>query len=363
MSLLFLAIGLAILTGGAELLVRGASRLASAVHVSPLVIGLTIVAYGTSAPEMVVSTQSALNGQADIALGNVVGSNIFNVLFILGVSALIVPLVVQRKLVWFDVPIMVAVSIVMLFMALDGRIGRIDGALLVAGSIAYTWWAIYESRRENKPVVAEYEELAADKRNKLGSLALQVGYVATGLVLLVFGARLFLDAAIGIARSIGVSELVIGLTIVAAGTSLPEVATSIVAAIKGERDIAVGNVVGSCIFNIVAVLGVSSFVASDGVLVNDEALRFDIPVMIAVAFACFPLFFTGHVISRWEGALFVAYYGAYTTFLILHAVESDMRYDYSLALIGIALPLTVAGIAFSMWQALRKRDTTPASRL
>ncbi len=360
MSIVLLFAGLAILTVGAELLVRGASRLAAAVRVSPLVIGLTIVAYGTSAPEMVVSVQSALNGQADIALGNVVGSNIFNVLFILGVSALIVPLVVQQKLIWFDVPIMIAVSVTALFMGMDGRIGRVDGALLFAGCIAYTAWAIVESRRENKPVVDQYSEEfgAATAPARLTGLGMQVAYVAGGLVLLVFGARLFLDAAIAIARDLGVSELVIGLTIVAAGTSLPEVATSIVAAIKGERDIAVGNVVGSNIFNILAVLGVSGLVAGDGVGVAEAALRFDIPVMIAVALACFPLFFTGHVISRWEGALFLAYYVAYTTFLVLHSVQSSMRDTYSFALAAIALPLTVAGIAFSVWQSTRNRDAT-----
>ncbi len=361
MTAFLLLVGLAILTGGAELLVRGASRLAAAVHISPLVIGLTIVAYGTSAPEMVVSVQSALTGQADIALGNVVGSNIFNVLFILGVSALIVPLVVQQKLVWFDVPLMIIVSGAALLMGLDGKIGRLDGALLFAGVIAYTTWAITQSRRENLAVQAEYAGEFADAPKRRGGLLLQIAFVIGGLALLILGARLFLDAAVDIARTFGVSELVIGLTIVAAGTSLPEVATSIVAAIRGERDIAVGNVVGSNIFNILSVLGMSAMVANDGVAVAESALRFDIPVMLAVAVACFPIFFTGHVISRWEGALFLAYYAAYTAFLVLHAVQSPLKTGYTAALLGIALPLTIAGLAFSLWHARRNRPGGPAA--
>lgn len=364
MNALLLLAGLAILTGGAELLVRGASRLAAAVHISPLVIGLTIVAYGTSAPELAVSVQSALNGQADIALGNVIGSNIFNVLFILGVSAVIVPLVVHQKLVWLDVPIMIAVSFAVLFMALDGRIGRVDGLILVAGAIGYTVWAITQSRRETKAVAAHYaEEFSKVPVPAAGGagIVIQVVYVAAGLALLILGARLFLGAAVDIARTLGLSELVIGLTIVAAGTSLPEVATSVVAAIRGERDIAVGNVVGSSIFNILVVLGVASVVSVDGVQVADAALRFDIPVMIAVALACFPLFFTGHMISRWEGVIFLAYYAAYTGFLVLHAMQSPFKENYSTALLWIALPLTTVGIVFSFWQSLRQRTGRPSA--
>jgi len=364
MTIVLLAAGLCILTVGAELLVRGASRLAAAVHISPLVIGLTIVAYGTSAPEMVVSIQSALTGQADIALGNVVGSNIFNVLFILGVSALIIPLVVQQKLIWLDVPIMIAVCFAALLMGLDGRIGRIDGLILFSGAITYTVWAIVQSRRETKAVAKEYAQEFGEKTapEPGPGIVVQIVFVIAGLALLVFGARLFLDAAVGIARTLGVSELVIGLTIVAAGTSLPEVATSIVAAIRGERDIAVGNVVGSNIFNILAVLGLSSIVSSDGVAVADAAIRFDIPVMIAVAMACFPLFFTGHVISRTEGAVFLLYYVVYTAFLVLNAIGSPAKDHYSAAVLWIALPLTLAGILFSLWQNMRQRPGGPTAQ-
>jgi cation:H+ antiporter len=363
MTLLLLAIGLVILTAGAEVLVRGASSLATAAHISPLVIGLTVVAYGTSAPELAISVQSAYRGQADIAMGNVVGSNIFNILLILGISALIVPLAVQQKLIWLDVPIMIAVSFIAMFMGLDGRIGRLDGLLLVSGAVSYTVWAIVQSRRETKAIAAEYaQEFGDDGPPARGAgILVQIVLVVAGLAMLIVGARVFLDAAVGIARSLGLSELVIGLTFVAAGTSLPVVATSIVAAIRGERDIAVGNVVGSNIFNILSVLGFTSLVSSGGVTVADEALRFDIPVMIAVALACFPLFFTGHEISRWEGAVFVGYYAAYTGFLLLHALESPHKDNYSAALLWIALPLTVAGIVFSFWQSVRARGGGPAT--
>lgn len=261
MTILVLIVGLVILTVGAEILVRSASKLAIAAGISPLVVGLTVVAFGTSAPELVVSVQSAFTGQADIAIGNVVGSNIFNVLFILGVSALIVPLGVSQQLVRFDVPLMVGLSILVWLMAgFDGAIDRTDGLCLVAGLAAYTIFAIVQSRKEQAAIKAEYEaEFGIDEKRFTGrQVLLNFVLLVAGLTLLILGARWFVDSAVTIARLLGVSELIIGLTIVAVGTSLPEVATSIMAAIHGERDIAVGNVVGNNMFNIMAVLGVSS---------------------------------------------------------------------------------------------------------
>lgn len=267
--------GLAVLIAGAEMLVRGASRLAAAVGISPLVIGLTVVAFGTSSPEMAVSVQSALSGQAgaNIAMGNVIGSNIFNVLLILGLSAAIAPLIVAQQLVRLDVPIMIGVSVLVLLLALDGAIGRLDGLLLFAGVIAYTAFAIYQGRRESKVVEAEYAQEFSAKPRGAGQVLLNIAFVVVGLGLLVLGSNWFVDAAIAIARVLGVSELVIGLTIVAAGTSMPEVATSVMASLKGERDIAVGNVVGSNLFNLLAVLGLSALVAPAGVEVAPAALE------------------------------------------------------------------------------------------
>ena len=337
-------LGLVLLVAGAELLVRGAARLAARFGISPLVIGLTVVAFGTSAPEMAVSVQASLAGQADIAVGNIVGSNIFNVLFILGVSALIVPLVVSQQLVRLDVPLMIGVSVLLLVMALDGRISRLDGLLLFAGIVAYTVFAIRQGRRESPAVQAGYaQEFRSGGSPWLERLPVQIAFIVGGLALLVLGAHWLVGGAVAIARLFGVSELVIGLTIVAAGTSLPELATSVVAALRGERDIAVGNIVGSNIFNILAIAGIVAVVAPGGLglEVAPALLRFDIPVMIAVALACLPIFASGHLIARWEGVLFLGYYAAYVLYLILAAAQHDALPAFSAAMFGFVLPLTV----------------------
>jgi cation:H+ antiporter len=336
---LFLVLGLVIMIWGADLLVRGASRLATAVGVSPLVVGLTVVAFGTSAPELAVSVMSAFKGESDIALGNVVGSNLCNVLLILGISALIVPLVVAQQLVRFDVPVMIAVSFLVLAMGVDGNIGRLDGAILFAGAILYTGFLIRQSRRESSAEVKEEYEAEFGEKTP-SSLLKNIGLIAIGLVGLVVGSKWLVTGAVAIAQAFGVSELVIGLTIVALGTSMPEVATSIVAALKGERDIAVGNVVGSNIFNIVSVLGLSSLVAPAGIEVSKAALRFDIPVMIAVAVACLPIFFTGYRISRFNGAMFLFFYIAYIVYLIFTATNHEALGTLRVAMLYFILPIT-----------------------
>jgi cation:H+ antiporter len=326
-------------------------------RISPLVIGLTVVAYGTSTPELVVSLQSALRGQPDIALGNVLGSNIFNVLFILGVSALIIPLQVSQQLIRFDVPLMVGLSILTGVLALDGRIGRWDGLLLTAGLVTYTVWAIVKSRKEQADVQAEYAaEFGAKQHDAPARVAWNVVFVVVGLVLLVFGSRWFTDAAVSIAHQVGISDLTIGLTIVAAGTSLPEVATSIVAALRGERDIAVGNVVGSNLFNIMGVLGLTSLISQEGVAVAETALHFDIPVMVAVAVACLPVFFTGHLIARWEGGLFLVYFCAYTAYLIASASSPAVTRTLGAVMLWFVVPLTVVTLAAGVVRSIRGID-------
>lgn len=343
-ALLFVA-GLVGLVLGANLLVRGASKLALSFGISPLVVGLTIVAFGTSAPEVAVSAGAVLNGQMDIAIGNVVGSNIFNVLFILGVSALIVPLVVHQQLIRQEVPIMIGASLLLLVLGLDGRIGLLDGGLLLALLVAYTAFLVIQSRRENA-AGAESEFDAELKPAAAGAWdakwPAQVALIVAGLVALVLGSDALVTAAVAFAKQMGVSDLVIGLTIVAAGTSMPEVATSIAAAIKGERDIAVGNVVGSNTFNILGCLGLSGVLAGDaGLTVAASVLNFDIWVMLAVALACFPVFFTGREIARWEGVVFLAYYVAYVAYLILAAQQHAALPMFSQAMLSFAIPLTV----------------------
>jgi cation:H+ antiporter len=358
--LLFVA-GLAGLVGGAELLVRGASRLALAVGISPLVVGLTVVAFGTSAPEMAVSTGAVLNGQTDLSIGNVVGSNIFNVLFILGVSALITPLVVDRQLIRQEVPILIGSSMLLMVLSLDGQIGLSDGAQLL---VAYTLILIRQSRAATAAGAASAtpEDLPPTPAGWRGSLPVQLLLIAVGLALLVLGSNALVEASVAFARALGISELVIGLTIVSIGTSLPEVATSITAALKGERDIAVGNVVGSNIFNILGCVGLAGVVAAGtgagGLPVPETALRFDLWVMLAVAFACLPVFLTGKEISRWEGGVFLAYYVAYTLYLLLAAQQHAALSVYSAAMLGFVLPLTVVTLVVS---TVRSHPSTAAT--
>jgi cation:H+ antiporter len=356
MTLFFFISGLVFLIVGAEALVRGASKLARAVGRSPQVIRLTIVAFGTSAPEMAVSIQAGLAGNADISLGNVVGSNIFNILFILGISSLITPLVVSAQLVRLDVPIMIAVSFLTLILGTDGKVGRSEGTLLFAGIVIYTAFQIYQGRKENKEArQANASTSIHAKSVLLSALPVNLGLIAAGLALLVIGSNWLVMGAVSIAQHLGVSQMLIGLTVVAAGTSLPEVATSVVAAIHGERDIAVGNVVGSNIFNLMAVLGMAAIVAPAGITISDSALRFDIPIMIAVAVACLPIFFTDNVISRWEGGLFFGYYLAYTLYLILSATGNDILPVFSRAMLWFVIPITAVTLVVVFGRALRPR--------
>jgi len=356
-SWLLLAGGLAVLVVGAEVLVRGASRLATTLGVSPLVVGLTVVAFGTSSPELAVSLQSALSGQPDLAIGNVVGSNILNVLLILGVSALITPLIVAHHLVRLDVPIMIGASVLVWILALNGVVSQLEGALLFALMVAYLAFLVWQSRREQNPAVtAEYErEFAGDASKTKRQVIVDIGFIVAGLAMLVLGSRFFVQGASDLARLFGLSELVIGLTIVALGTSLPEVAASIMAAIKGERDIAVGNVVGSNIFNLLSVLALTALFARDGVPVSPGALALDIPFMTAVALACLPIFVTRNLIARWEGAIFLGYYLAYTAFLLLTAAEHPVATPYRDFMLLFVVPLTVLTLAVSLWREWGRR--------
>ena len=350
-SLALLAAGFALLTGGAELLVRGASSLASRLGIPPLVVGLTVVAFGTSSPEVAVSVQAAMGGQPQVALGNVVGSNIFNVLFILGISALVAPLVVQRQLVRLDVPVMIVVSILPPLLAMDGALTRRDGTLLLVLGATYTGLLAYLGLQGNDPTpAAPAGEIAPDPAGRPRGWLRELALVLGGLLLLSLGADWLVVAAARVARNFGVSELVIGLTLISAGTSLPEVATSVVASFRGERDIAVGNVVGSNIFNVLAVLGVAAFAAPGGIAVPPGVLTFDFPVMAAVALACLPIFFTGWQISRWEGAVFVLYYLIYLVYLLLHSSGHEADEAFGAVIVLFVFPLTAVTAAVIWYQ-------------
>ncbi len=347
--------GLVALVIGAELLVRGASRLALSLGISPLVVGLTIVAVGTSAPEVAVSVGAALDGQTDIAVGNVIGSNIFNVLLILGVSALIIPLMVNAQIVRQEVPIMIGASLLLLTFGLDGQIGRWEAGALLALLVAYVVFLIVQSRRKESAELALKAAPQVDEAAGKPSLMLQLLLIGGGLGLLVLGSNWLVDASITLAQAMGVSDLVIGLTIVAAGTSMPEVATSVMAAIRKERDIAIGNVVGSNIFNILGCLGLAGVVSSTGLPIAPSVLNFDLWVMLAVAFACLPVFLTGRTIARWEGAVFVFYYLTYVTYLILAAQEHDSLGAFSGVMLGFVVPLTVVTLVVSVSRPSRPK--------
>ncbi|MBM4088196.1 MAG: calcium/sodium antiporter [Planctomycetes bacterium] len=351
MTLSILA-GFVLLIVGAELLVRGASRLAKAVGIPALIVGLTVVAFGTGAPEFAVSVQASALGQTDICVGNVVGSNILNVLLILGLSALTVPLATSPQLVRLDVPVMIAASAAVWFLAADGEIGRPEGLALLSALALYTVLLVFLAKRRK---LGPASDDAAESSRTLPQLALSAISVAAGVAILVLGSRWLVQGSVELSRWLGVSELLIGLTIVSVGTSLPELATSVVAGIRGEREIAIGNVVGSNIFNILGVLGASAAVAGQGMEVNPSALRFDIPIMTAVAVACLPVFFTGGRISRLEGMILVAYYVAYVTFLVLHATASPRFTTFTNAMVFIVIPLTLIGVLFSIFAAIRQR--------
>lgn len=352
--LLFLA-GLITLILGADLLVRGASRLAAAFGVSPLVIGLTIVAIGTASPEIAVSLQAAAAGQGDLTLGNVLGSNIFNILFILGVTAIVAPVVIAEQLIRKDVPIMLGISLLTLVLAIDGNLGWFDGVILLIGMISYIVFALRQSKEESKAVQAEYaQEFSPKEPHTVRNTITNIGFILVGLGLLVLGSNWLVESASQIAKSLGVSELVIGLTIVAAGTSLPEVATSVIAALKKESDIAVGNAVGSNIFNLLGVLGLGAVVAPGGIAVAERVLQFDLPVMLFVALVSLPIFYVDSRISRLDGGLLLSYYVIYVVYIIMRAAESPAISAMSVFM-SIFIPLTFSLLVIAAYRSMRAR--------
>lgn len=356
---LLIAGGLVVLIAGGELLVRGAVALAVAARVTPLVIGLTVVAFGTSAPEFAVTIDSSITGSTDLALGNVVGSNIGNTLLILGLCAVVTPLVVSSHVIRFYVPVMIGASFLLYLLGLDGVLGKMDGLVLFLGFVLYNLWSVRGSETEEAAVQEEFAGSTprgkGTRRERLGHGAL----IAVGLGLLALGARWMVSGAVDVSRSLGISELVIGLTVVAVGTSLPEMATSLTATVRGQRDIAVGNVVGSNLFNILGVLGVACLIAPGGVLVSPSAQRLDIPFMIAAAAATLPVSFTGNRIGRREGAVFLGYYAAYIAYLVLETTRSDITRTLGVVMLGFIVPLTAMALLVSLVRWRRVRISRP----
>lgn len=311
--ILYLVGGGAVLTWGADIFVTSASHISRRFGISPVIIGLTVVAFGTSAPELAVNVLAAMKGSTELAMGNVVGSNIFNVGFILGICALIKPLNVSSQLIRIDIPIMILSSVALLVMSLNNTISNLEGYVLLGGIILYTILQI-KLALNGKSNAEDFNREYSAK----GSPLLDLFKLFAGLALLVGGAHFFVEGAMQAARFLGMSEAVIGLTIVAAGTSLPEVATSIAATLKGERDIAIGNVVGSNIFNILSVVGISSVIAGH-LPVSDHMMKIDIVVMLGIALLCLPFIWWKKELGRVIGFLLFGSWISYTAYLIFQS--------------------------------------------
>ncbi|CAL8973044.1 hypothetical protein TESS_TESS_02644 [Tessaracoccus sp. O5.2] len=341
--------GLVLLVFGGELLVRGAGALARRLGLSPLVVGLTVVSVSTSAPELAVTVDSVFRGAPELAVGNVIGSNTANVLLIIGAAALIAPLAVRRQLLRFDLPAMVAISVLLLLLSLDGAVGLIDGGILLAAFVLLTVWTVILGRR------AAREDRDDEAAAPLPPVWASVLLVAVGITALVIGAQLLVGGAVAIASDLGVSELIIGLTIVAVGTSLPEVAATLAAVRRGEVDIAVGNVVGSNIANIGLVLGLPTLLSPGGIPVPPSSVALDLPLMIAAALALGTVAFTGHRVVRLEGAVFIALYAAYLGYMVLASADHDALRGFTWVMVWFVLPLVLVVGAVTVWEEIRLR--------
>lgn len=317
--LLLVAVGLVALVAGAEIMVRGATKIAARLRVSPIVVGLTVISIGTSLPELAVGVDAGLRGSGPLAVGNIAGTNIVNLLLILGLSAAIRPLLLQRQTLRIDLPMMAIAAVILWWMARDGQLSRAEGAFLLLLTVAYTAVIVHLSRRQSAKVVAEYarEYTARTLSRTPAAVALDVASLLGGIAIIILGADWLVDGAVEVARALNVSDALIGLTVVAIGTSAPELVTTIVSTIRGQRDIAVGNLIGSSVYNITFILGVTMVAVPGGLGVTPELVAIDLPLMTLVTLACVPVFLSGHRVSRWEGGLFVTAYVAYLVYLVL----------------------------------------------
>ena len=313
--------GLVIIVSGSEMLLRGASRVAAMLNISPIIIGLTIVSVGTSTPELAVGITAAIEGKGPLAVGNIAGTNIVNILLILGLSALIRPLPIRLQSIRLDVPFMIFSALLLIWMSLDDRLSRVEGVWLLGAAVIYTLALMRVSKREGAAMQREFSE-------EFGGKALRAGHgwrkapwnslmLLAGIAITVLGAELLVVGAVDIAKAYGVSDAFIGLTIVAIGTSAPELATTLLATIKNDRDVAIGNLIGSSIYNILVILGLTIMVSPRPVNVSESILRYDLPLAAAVALACLPIFRSQNQVSRLEGGIFVTAYAVYLALLVM----------------------------------------------
>ncbi len=346
-SLIELFGALLLLIAGAELLVRAAVGLAARLQVRPLIIGLSVVAFGSSAPQMAVSLQATLAQNADIAVGSVIGSGIFNILVTLGLSALIIPLRVSRQLVRLDIPLMIGASLLVFVLAWNEALTRLDGVLLLMALAVYLGLLLRQSRHSGRP----HAVIEVTQASWFKSLSM----IVLGLAMLIFAGHLLLGAAVEVATDLGLSERIIGLTIVAVSTSLPELATSLIAALRGQRDIAVGNVIGSNLFNLLGVLGVTALVAPSPLSVSPNALDFDLPVMLGVAVLCLPVFYSGYRVTRAEGLLLLGLYLAYGLHVVSFTTGMPLAGQLERLMLFYVLPALLAFLLFTSVRAWRRQ--------
>ena len=317
-ALAWFLLGIAALIGGAELIVRGGSRLAAHLGIPPIVIGLTIVAIGTSTPELAVGIEAALRGAGPLAVGNIAGTNIVNILLILGLSALLRPLAIEAQTLRLDLPLMAFAAILLLVMGWNGVLTRFEGGLLVTGAILYSAAVVTWARRESRRMRAEYaSEYGVPRKGRVRDTVSSTALVIAGVAVTVIGSDWLVDGAVALARILGVSDAFIGLTIVAVGTSSPELVTTLIGTLRNERSIAIGNLLGSSVYNILLILGITCLIPPSGLAIGQTLAWVDIPLMTAVALAAVPVFLTGRRVTRFEGGLFVAAYFGYVTYLLL----------------------------------------------
>lgn len=358
MIVLFFIVGLAALITGADLFLNGVDHFGKKWGISSVVMGLTVVAFATGAPELAVSLKAAATGSADLVLGNIIGSNIANILLILGISAVIKPIGITLRIVRFDVPVVIGASILLYILALDGELSFVDGAILFAGIIIYslvTFFQIRKERLNNGKAKQNSNQDIDEITSRWFFYVRNIGFLIVGLALIVQGANWMVDSAVEMARILGVSELIIGLTIVSIGTSLPEVATSITAIRKGNVDMAVANVMGSNLYNIFLTMGLTLLIIPNVLAVSIQAIHFDLPFMIAISIACIPIFIADFNITRSDGTLFLFYYVGYIVYLILGAIESPYKKYTELAMLWVIIPATLIYMGVRLFFYLKKR--------
>lgn len=315
MDILLLVLGLAVLIVGGELLVRGAVGLSSAMKISPLVIGMTVVSFGTSAPELLVSIQSAMSGNPGIAIGNVIGSNIANLALVLGITVVIFPIVAEKQTKKLDYPIMMFATFLFYIFALNLNLEFVEGLAFILILLGFTYYLISSSRKSTKKEIAEMEVLSDELIEESSSSSVSVIYLLAGLIGLYFGSDWFVGGATGIARSFNLSDSVIGVTVVALGTSAPELVASIMAALKKQSDISVGNLIGSNIFNIFAVLGITAMVKP--IAVDQSVMTFDMWWMIGISLLLIPVLYFGNKIGKVKGIVLILSYVTYIALVVL----------------------------------------------